>query len=674
MVKKNKTNSEGTKQAFFQMLTLLFSLFFTVFILLSSSHIMFSQTISATSQEKNILLLFASNQDMTHDKIALETIKNELDKQLDFKLNYFYEFCDLYRFPEEKNQDQLSLLMSIKYANKKIDLVLIPESMVLSFWLKYYEQISPEAPVIIYDTDSIFLAENILPANFFVAKTVSYYMESAQWILNINPLIEEVVIIHGADFDDKALANIIAQLKTGITKPLKFTDWGAYSFSEIKSHAAELGSNSIIIYQPMLNDKDGNSFNPIEMLHELTRIAAVPVITAHDQFIGTGTIGGSMHSIEQSATLAAHIGVNILRGDLININSARGSYNNQFIFDMKALKRFNISLSDLPPRSIIKNREITAWEQYKTQILIIILGFVLSGLMIAFLVVLARRLFKTRKALKLLNEDLENQVQNRTIQLKTTNSLLLQEVEERKTAEEKLVQLNHQLSDLNLTKDKLFSVIAHDLRSPFNSILGYSEILIQNHRNNDFEHLEKFLEIIQSSAKNTLNLLDNLLAWANSQTGQIIFNPTRINLCTLFDKTFDILSPAASMKNISLTRDNCDNIEVMADQNLLTTVIRNLVSNAIKFTNAGGEISVFTKVKQNYIEITVSDNGVGMNHNTCKNLFRMDSSFSTNGTNNEKGTGLGLLLCKEFVEIHQGEIRVESKEGKGSDFIFTLPV
>lgn len=241
-------------------------------------------------------------------------------------------------------------------------------------------------------------------------------------------------------------------------------------------------------------------------------------------------------------------------------------------------------------------------------------------------------------------------------------------------AKEKAEENEIQLRELNATKDKLFSIIAHDLRSPFNSILGLSKLLIENVENNEAEETAEFLGIISLSAKNTLVLLDNLLNWAQSQTGQINFKLEKLILSSIIQEILDISISNAKMKNISLNDIQSGDIEVCADENMLKLVLRNLISNAIKFTRPGGNIKVLAISKQNHVEISISDNGVGMNDETCKKLFDIPENMTSVGTANEKGSGLGLVLCKEFVEKLDGKIRVESELGKGSNFKFTLPL
>lgn len=247
------------------------------------------------------------------------------------------------------------------------------------------------------------------------------------------------------------------------------------------------------------------------------------------------------------------------------------------------------------------------------------------------------------------------------------------DITERKKAEKQLKEREKQLRELNSTKDKLFSIIAHDLMNPFNAILGFSDLLIKGRKNLDSSESQNYLEIINSSAKNTLILLDNLLNWAKSQSKRIVYKPEKINLASIASEIIEISSLSAKTKAISLNYLQTDDVEVYADVDMLKTILRNLISNAIKFTNPNGKIVIYAVQNLNNIEITVSDNGVGMTKETQNTLFKIDENVTSNGTAGEKGSGLGLILCKEFVEKHGGKIWVESEVGMGSSFKFSLP-
>lgn len=236
------------------------------------------------------------------------------------------------------------------------------------------------------------------------------------------------------------------------------------------------------------------------------------------------------------------------------------------------------------------------------------------------------------------------------------------------------IKAERALKELNSTKDSLFSIIAHDLRSPFNSILGFSEILVQKIKQGDYEKTVKYSDNINSSAKDTLNLLENLMDWAKTQTGQIEFSPQYITLSQVYDQALELVEANARNKEITLSYFESEKIDVFADVDLLRTVLRNLISNAIKYSNIRSKVEVFAIKEDDKVEITVTDNGIGMDNDTLHKLFIFDTRLKTEGTANEKGSGLGLLICKNFIEKHKGAISIASQKDKGTEVKLTIPV
>ncbi len=247
------------------------------------------------------------------------------------------------------------------------------------------------------------------------------------------------------------------------------------------------------------------------------------------------------------------------------------------------------------------------------------------------------------------------------------------DITERKKNELLLVAQEKKLRELNATKDKFFSIIAHDLRSPFGAILGFAEIISKKAQKNEFEKIDYYSGIINQSAKHTFDLLNNLLQWAKIQQGKIAFKPVKIKLYELIVGVADFLKANMEEKNISFEIDVNKEMVIVADISMLQAIIRNLLSNALKYTPQLGKISIKASASTKNIIIEISDTGVGMTPKDLKKLFKIDTSFSKVGTNNETGTGLGLILCHEFVEKHQGEILVKSKTNKGTSFSVILP-
>jgi PAS domain S-box-containing protein len=251
--------------------------------------------------------------------------------------------------------------------------------------------------------------------------------------------------------------------------------------------------------------------------------------------------------------------------------------------------------------------------------------------------------------------------------------IIQRDLTERRNAEKALKESEEKLKQLNATKDKFFSIIAHDLKSPFNTINGYSQLLKKSIREADTESSEKYLEAIISSSQNTYILLNNLLTWARNELGMVPYNPVNNSVHKMVDDVNNLLIASARLKEIKITNSIPDYYTVIADENMIKTVVHNLISNAIKYTGRSGEIAIDIIQEETEIKICISDNGVGIRQDDLKNLFNISKIHTTRGTEEEGGTGLGLLICKEFVEKHGGKLGAESEYGKGSTFWFSLP-
>ncbi|OQY59647.1 MAG: hypothetical protein B6245_05585 [Desulfobacteraceae bacterium 4572_88] len=236
-----------------------------------------------------------------------------------------------------------------------------------------------------------------------------------------------------------------------------------------------------------------------------------------------------------------------------------------------------------------------------------------------------------------------------------------------------LRQTQASLQEANVTKDKFFSIIAHDLKNPFNSLLVLSKLLLNNFDGFDDEKKKEFIQVIYDTSDHGRNLLENLLDWSRMQIGRFKWQPDKIDLFTYGFENVSLLKACAENKKISLESEIEKGSMVYADPNMTRMIIRNLMSNALKFTSEGGYVKVSAKMLDNEAVVTVSDNGLGIKEENIRKLFKIDTHHSTPGTADERGTGLGLILCKEFVDKNGGKIWIESEFQKGSDFKFTLP-
>ncbi len=326
----------------------------------------------------------------------------------------------------------------------------------------------------------------------------------------------------------------------------------------------------------------------------------------------------------------------------------------EYTFRVKGSNNDGVWNESGPSLKIVINppwwRSTWAWAAY----LIILAG----GIMI-FIRIRERNLVRER-------DHLEQKVHERTLQIEEQNTLILHKNEE-------LSKLNQALSSLNATRDKFFSIIAHDLRNPFNTILGLSDLLLMNFDKAEPAKIRKSVTDIRDTAKHTFDLLQNLLIWARSQTGAIDFLPVSFDLSDHIHENIAIVRSQAEKKNIEVTYTGPGPMRVTGDIRMIDTVLRNLLTNAIKFTPQQGAVIVSAEETTQYIEVTVRDTGIGIAPEHISRIFLLDNRYSRKGTEKERGSGLGLILCQEFVEKHGGTIRVESEPEKGSSFIFTLP-
>jgi signal transduction histidine kinase/ligand-binding sensor domain-containing protein len=328
------------------------------------------------------------------------------------------------------------------------------------------------------------------------------------------------------------------------------------------------------------------------------------------------------------------------------------------------------------------------WRTWWFRIIAIIL--IASLILIAFYLRVAR--------IKKLNIQLENKVRERTRELDTKNRLLTaktqeqndtnalleeeqklveEQAEELKATNSQLIASNQKLSELNSMKNKFFSIIGHDLKNPINVIMGFSEMLQIRIDSLTVEKRNTYINNIYDASKKTYSLLENLLEWARSESGRIEYNPDTLEICHLILTTMSLVNDQAMHKNITINFENRDSeFFVRCDIRMIETVIRNLLSNAIKFSLPDGKITIEfdPSFRAGFILIKISDTGIGIPEDKLESLFRIDRSYTSEGTAGETGSGLGLILCREFVEKNNGELRVESKVGVGSTFSFTLPL
>jgi signal transduction histidine kinase len=298
---------------------------------------------------------------------------------------------------------------------------------------------------------------------------------------------------------------------------------------------------------------------------------------------------------------------------------------------------------------------------------------------------------KAKKIISIQNEELEKkneEINRKRTALERTNSKFRQRtielfgkmVDLRKAyniinnQKKEIEKQRKQLDELNTSKDKFFSIIAHDLKNPIAGFLGLTEVLSQDLQSFTDEEKQEFINLIYRSSKQLHSLLENLLQWSRAQTGRLSFKPRHINIHKLMMENIALVNASAELKQIAIELNIDESLEAWADVDMVNTIIRNILTNAIKFTNKDGIVQIAASVDDHWVKLSISDNGIGISEDEQKKLFKIGFSNSKLGTENEEGTGLGLILCKEFAKRNNGDLYVQSKQNEGSTFTVTLPV
>ncbi len=272
----------------------------------------------------------------------------------------------------------------------------------------------------------------------------------------------------------------------------------------------------------------------------------------------------------------------------------------------------------------------------------------------------------TLNEINMLLEEQQQKVEMQAEELEIKSNAIRKQSDELKT-------INKELKKTNASKDMLFSIIAHDLKNPFNVILGYTELLKTKFNSLSKEKKIRYVDIIGSNSNNVYHLLEDLLQWARSQTNSLMYNPQPVSLNAIIEEALELYNENIKKKSINIEYSPHKTYTIYADKDMIGTVVRNLISNAIKFTFEKGKIVISLKEEEGKVECTIVDNGVGVNPDVIQRLFDIDRHLSTKGTSGEKGSGLGLVLTKTFLEKNMGQVKVTSEKGKGSSFTFVLP-
>ncbi len=387
---------------------------------------------------KSIVFLSSYQIDLPVNTLAVQAIQDEFQQAADLNPNIYYEYLDINRFPDAAYQQTLFDLFALKYRDKPVDLVIVGSSIMLELWLSKRADILPNTPALFYDINTAKAATLTLPPDVSGVTADVDFVKSARWFLQTRPDVNEMILVHGVGKADQAFLPYVDAVRAELCGTVQCADWSSLPLPEMTRRAAALPNTSVIVYFLLMEDAAGVKYKPIDVIRQLTAVSSAPVLSGYDQFIGTGTIGGYMYSIEAQARAVTRMGLRILRGEPVSAMPVQINTGTQFVFDHHALRRWNIPLSALPAESMIKNRRYSVWEQYRLPLIGASVGVAILILLTGYLWILTRRLHAARQILSQSNVNLDIQVRERTAALNQANHRLEEENVERKWAEEKL--------------------------------------------------------------------------------------------------------------------------------------------------------------------------------------------------------------------------------------------
>lgn len=570
-------------------------------------------------------------QSVFKDKTGVNLIFEYLDTKRNFSTEYFGALEEIYRAKAKQNP---------------YNIIITCDNAAYDFMRKYSQEYHLGIPIVFCGVNNLDKDQLTDLPNFYGFDEKVDYKQTLASIRSIFPKRKNVLIINDSTVTGVAIRNEVNQILPQFSKDLNFEFYSKFDLNGLQEKVKSL-DDSYVIYLLVVNrDKHGNFITYRKGISTIYEVSRVPIFGSWDFYENKGLFGGKITKGFDQGEYAAKMAEDIIENGISSQISQYNTLDNKFVFDHKEMSKYDISSDDLPRNSIIIN------EPDKNEALIRAILFLALALFLIIVFLLVRLTFKKRRA-----KQLQSLVDEKTVRLR---------------------EMNVALKDIITKKDRFLSIMSHDLRGPFNSMLGFAGIL-----NDEFEDLEKedqkkYVSLIYKGIDNTFKLLENLLYWSYTQSGTIEFAPSKTNVHQLCQEILDIINISADQKNINLINKIPESAVVFADKNMLSTIIRNLISNAIKFTPRGGEIIISLKgmlIKDGnqMMQFSVKDNGVGMSKMVQSKLFDMSEISSTTGTENETGTGLGLVLCKEFTDKHKGKIWVESEKDNGSEFIFTIP-
>ncbi len=639
---------------------------------------------SDSIRKKNVLVLNAYHESFHWTDQIMSGVKSVFKDHEEVEL--FINYMDAKRCSDATYFQQLKNLYQYKYKNIEFDAIIATDDHALDFLLNYRDLLFGPSPVIFCGIND-FLPSRIEGHGGFSGVYESYDVQGTlQLILSLHPNTKEIVVVADASLSGKAFDRKIKRAASKFENQLSFRYLNNLKPEGIAANMRSITEESVVLWSLYIRKPDGTVVTSKESIALITQNTQRPVYCIWD-VVGDGVVGGKVTDPVYQGEKSAGMVLQILGGTSVDLLPIEGSPM-VYKFDYNQLNKHGINEKLLPANYTMVNKPFSFYESYQTEILVIasvIIALVSMVFVLIYFVQYQRRakleISAKNQNLVLTGEMLQESNKKLSKALEAAKKSKALELANKELRKNKKIQqrLNKELKISNLTKDKFFTIIAHDLKGPFHSVIGAAKILKENFDDLKVEEQKEFLEVIEGTVKNGYKLLENLLLWSRSQSGQIDFKPEKLDFGVLVEETVELLRQSAKNKSIEIIVELAPALQVLVDKDMALSILRNLLSNAIKFTTRGGLVQLRTEKWQNQegnwlLKIAVKDSGVGMSGTVRSHLFDLGNNKSSIGTEKETGTGLGLILCKEFVERHGGEIWAESEIELGSEFVFTLPL
>ena len=587
-------------------------------------------------------MLFPFNADLPYVLLAEKTFREEAAVASDLRVFTYFEHLDLFRFSDPSFRDAVIDLLGLKYGKLKIDLVVLANESMLDLWLARRGGIAPNAPVVFFDVNIERARERTFPPDVYGVGAEVDHRPTADWLLGRGDAFTKVAVVYGVGSADRIFSRPVEDLLAYLIGKIEVADLSGLPFAGMKQFIQGMQPGSAVIYHSLLQDAAGGKFAPLNALRELIAVSTVPVFVGYDHFVGSGAVGGYTYSIESQTREAARLGFSLLRGRAVDAASIRTDAGNRFVFDHAALKKFGFRLAEIPPDSIVKNRQFSVWELYGRELLSAAILFAILAALVAFLAIQSLALHRAQLALKRNNADLEAQVSLRTADLSSANELLKAEIAERSRAEKSL-------SDALAERGILLKELNHRIKNNLQIVLSLIRLSSRSEDSEENDVLSEAAGRIEAIA-NVHESFD-----AEDQVLEIDLDDYLVRLAV------DAADMRAGQSAVAIEARSETGLDIpMKTAASVGLIVNELVTNAYKYAypdGASGTIRIRAeKSAAGRAVVEVSDEGIGMDPEAAA-----------------RSGSLGMSIVHSLAEGLGARLELESASGKGTRWTLFLP-